>query len=458
MLGDVLSPAFFKQNNMVYCGRICAFLVLFISVQLKAGAEVRLPELVSDAMVLQRDLSTRIWGWAEPAEKIRVSFTGNRYETTADNTGHWEIMLKPGKAGGPHEMQISATNKITLRNIVIGDVWLCSGQSNMVLPMERVKEKYPEVIARSSNPMIRQFMVPVCYDFQHELNNIPSGKWAEANPENVLNFTAAGYFFARDIYETYQIPVGLINVSAGGSPVEAWLDKETLKRLPEAYAEAGKFKNNEYVGELRKKEALLSRDWYTRLWNEDEGSKNGRSWLKPGYDASFWPVMKLPAFWAELRDEQQRTTVIKNTAMVSAIDLGEWNDIHPLDKENVGKRLALAARYIAYGENKTEYSGPVFESAVLKSGKVVITFSHTGKGLLSKGGGALKHFSIKGADGKWVWAKAKIKGKKVEVWREEVENPLEVRYAWADNPEGVNLYNQAGLPANPFIATLPGDN
>jgi sialate O-acetylesterase len=641
--------------------RISTLLTLLTLVSLKSFAQVRLPELVSDGMVLQRNTSTRIWGWAAPQEKIRVNFTGNDYEVVADTRGNWEIILKPHQAGGPYEMNISASNHLAIKNILFGDVWICSGQSNMVLPMERVKEKYPEVIAKSSNSSIRQFFVPVRYDFQHELKDIPSGKWSETNPENVLNFTAAGYFFARDVYEKYKIPLGLINVSAGGSAVEGWLDAETLKRFPEQYAEAQKFMNAEEVSELRRKETNISREWYAELWNRDEGSKNGRQWLKPGYDAAQWRKMNLPAYWdeaggpgmingvvwfrkevelpaamagksarlflgrivdsdsayvngeftgsvgyqypprryqvktgvlkagkniimvrvisntgragfikdknyqlvvdnqvfdlkgewqyktgaemeslapstffqgkplglyngmiaplinytikgalwyqgeanadypsdysamfsemialwrknwrqgefpfiyvqlanyleqksepgesqwAELRDEQQKVAKMPHTAMVSAIDLGEWNDIHPLDKENVGKRLALAARYVAYGETQTEYSGPVFEMARVKSGKVTISFSHAGDGLTVKGGGELRHFAIAGADGKWVWAKAKISGKNVIVWSNEVKNPVEVRYAWADNPEGANLYNKNGLPANPFRTRL----
>ncbi|NBA87527.1 hypothetical protein GVN16_17260 [Emticicia sp. CRIBPO] len=285
---------------MGFFRRINILLTLITLVQLKTAAQVRLPELVSDGMILQRNTGTRIWGWAAPQEKIRVNFTGNDYEVVADTRSNREIIIKPHQAGGPYGMNISASKHLTIKNILFGDFWICSGQSNMVLPMERVREKYPEVIAQSSNFAISQFFVPVRYDFQHNLKDIPSGKWSAANPENVLYITAAGYFFARDIYEKYKMPVGLINVSSAGSLVEGWLEAATLKRFPEHDAEAQKFMNTEEVNELRRKEARISKEWYTMLWNKNEEvSRNGRQWLQSGYDASGWSKMNLPSF----RDE-----------------------------------------------------------------------------------------------------------------------------------------------------------
>jgi sialate O-acetylesterase len=168
--------------------------------------------------------------------------------------------------------------------------------------------------------------------------------------------------------------------------------------------------------------------------------------------ANFMEVKDKPSEsnWAELREAQLKTLAIPNTGMAVAIDLGEWNDIHPLNKEDVGKRLALAAQKVAYGDEEVVYSGPIYQSMRVKASKIIITFTNIGSGLIAKGGGELKHFAIAGTDKKFIWAKAEIKGDKVIVWNDDITNPVAVRYAWADNPEGANLYNREGLPASPF--------
>jgi sialate O-acetylesterase len=168
--------------------------------------------------------------------------------------------------------------------------------------------------------------------------------------------------------------------------------------------------------------------------------------------ANFMQAKDVPSEsdWAELREAQLKALAVPKTGMAVAIDIGEWNDIHPLDKEDVGKRLALAAQHVAYGDKKTVYSGPSYQSMKIHGHKITLTFSNTGGGLVVKGGGDLKHFAIAGSDYKFVWAKAKIEGNKIVVWNDRVEDPVSVRYAWADNPEGANLYNKEGLPASPF--------
>lgn len=630
--------------------------LLMLFLQPAFGA-VRLPRLVSDGMVLQRETNVTVWGWAEPGEKVKVEFRNKTYHATAGRDRKWDVRLANLKAGGPDRMEIVAENRITLNNVYVGDVWVCSGQSNMELTMERAKPLYGKEIRDAKNFPIRHFNVPDRYNFKHPESDLPDGEWEAADPESVLRFSAVGYFFARELYEQYRVPIGLINASLGGSPVEAWMSEEALKEFPHHLATAIKFRDDTLIQQIAEHDKKTSDAWYGLLNERDKGLKPGRkSWADPAYDASKWPVMKLPAFWdgtelgpvngvvwfrkeinvpdamagkpakllmgrivdadetyvngklvgsvsyqypprryevpagvlkagknviavrvisnagrggfikdkpyrlssdghaidltgewryrlgatmeplesqtfirwkpmglyngmiapmlnysikgviwyqgesnagnpgeyaktfpalirdwrkqwhqgvfpflyvqlpnfmepkdrpsesqwAELREAQSQALRVPKTAMSVAIDLGEWNDIHPLNKKDVGKRLALAAQKVAYGEKNIVHSGPVYQSMKIKGDKIILSFSSIGGGLMAKGGDELRQFAISGADKQFVWAEARIEGDKIVVWNDAIANPVAVRYAWADNPEGANLYNKEGLPASPF--------
>ncbi len=205
--------------------------MLLIAAQ-SAFPEISVPSLISDGMVLQRDTRLNIWGWGSPGERARVKFSGRTFSAVTDASGLWIVQLPPVKAGGPHEMEIRGRNTITIRDILIGDVWFCSGQSNMVLNMERVKEKYPSDIAAADYPQIRNFFIPTVSDAAREHNEVPPGKWIAASPANVPGFGALTFFFARDLYNEYQVPIGIINSSVGGTPIEAWISKEGFKKFP----------------------------------------------------------------------------------------------------------------------------------------------------------------------------------------------------------------------------------
>lgn len=619
--------------------------------------EVRLPRLVSDGMVLQREASVVVWGWAEPGEKVKVEFRNKTYHTVASEDRKWKVKLSNLKAGGPDRMEIVAENRIILNDVYVGDVWICSGQSNMELTMKRAKPLYEDVILHSANPNIRHFNVPDRYNFKHPEDDLPDGAWEAANPESVLRFSAVGYFFARELYERYEVPIGLINASLGGSPVESWMSEEVLKQFPHYLATARKFRSDVLIRRIEEHDKKISHAWYDLLNKRDKGWRDGsKAWADPAYDDSEWPVIQLPDFWdktelgpvngvvwfrkeitipdemagkpakllvgrivdadetyvngklvgnvtyqypprryqvppgvlkpgknviavrvisnsgrggfikdkpytlsaggveidlrgewryqlgaimeplaaqtfirwkplglyngmiapllnyaikgviwyqgesntgdpgeykqtfpalikdwrrqwgrgdfpflyvqlpnfmetkdrpsesqwAELREAQLQALRVPRTAMVVAIDLGEWNDIHPLNKKDVGKRLALAARKLAYGEKDVVHSGPVYQSMKIKGDKIVLSFSDIGGGLAAKGGDELRQFAISGADKRFVWAEARIEGDKVVVWSDAIDDPVAVRYAWADNPEGANLYNEEGLPASPF--------
>lgn len=630
-------------------------LIFFVLIFQTSFSQVKLPRLVRDSMIFQRDTKVKIWGWASAKEKIKVSFQNKKYNTAADANGNWMIVLSPMKAGGPYTMNIDAINHFTINNILIGDVWICSGQSNMVHQMILHRELYEDDIAKANYPEIRQFWIPTLTDLQKLHDDLPTGYWKSANPQDVLQFSAVAYFFAKTIYQKYHVPIGLINSSVGGPGIEAWISEEGLKQFPSVLDKIQKNKDTAYINTINRTAfaananrpkptdkgligpmpwydtSYAGKGWYNislpGYW-EDQGIKDldGIVWyrkeidvpasmtgvdakvflgrivdadflyvngklagnttyqypqrryqlpaglLKPGknifvirvinnsgkggfvadkpyyisaggqkidlkgewqykvgnafskqnsaapialeyqptalFNAMVAPLInytikgilwyqgegnisnasdyekllpaiiadwrgrwkqnyvpfiyvQLPNFgevqylpsespWAVLREAQLKTLSVPNTGIAVAIDLGEWNDIHPMNKKDVGIRLALAAEHVAYSEKNIVYSGPIYQSSKTVDNKIIISFNNIGSGLITNDGEELNQFAIAGADKKFVWAKAKIEGDKIIVWNDNISDPMYVRYAWADNPDGANLYNKEGLPASPF--------
>jgi sialate O-acetylesterase len=634
-------------------------ILIFITVLICSTiySQIKLPRLISDGMILQRDVPVKIWGWAGANEKIGISFNKKKFQTSASPDGNWSISLPAQKAGGPYEMTLTSSNTIVLKNILFGDVWLCSGQSNMELPMERVKDKYSAIISTANNLSIRQFLVPDQYDFAKENVDLSSGEWKSVNPVDILQFSAVAYFFASEIYSKYKIPIGLINSALGGSPAESWISAENIKKFPEYDAEYQKFKDGTLGPKIEESDRKISDNWYSTINKQDEGLKN--KWSQPDLEDSDWKTMNVPGYWAEtelgivngvvwfrkeidltnvdvnkskiilgrivdadsvyvnghfagttsyqyppreyvfnpkflkegrneiavrvinnsgrggfvedkpyqlildkdsldlkgawkyklgtkmaalpgqtfirwkpvglynsmiaplknykikgvlwyqgesntkkpseysalmttlignwrtdwkqgsfpfllvqltnymepksepaesswaaLRQQQKNTLAVPNTGMAVTIDLGEWNDIHPLNKYDVGKRLSLLARKMIYGEKNLIASGPLFKSMEQKGNQLILSFTDIGTGLTSKDNKPLKAFEIAGKDGKFVWADAVIEGDKIIVSNAKILNPTSVRYAWADNPDQANLYNKENLPASPFEGSL----
>ena len=632
------------------------FFIFFISFSFSSYSQVKLPKLIGDGMVLQRNTPVKIWGWAANNEKISIDFNHQVFHTSANTNGEWQILLPELKAGGPYTMTLKASNTITINDIMIGDVWLCSGQSNMEYPMERLTHIYGQEIAASANTNIRQFIVPQTYDFHSPQTDLQTGKWQSANPTSILKFSVIAYFFGNELYQKYHVPVGLINNALGGSPIEAWISEDAIKKFPVSYNELQRFKDNALVRKIDSTDNATARTWNRLLRSKDEGHKaNSIPWTSPDLNTSDWAEMKIPGYWSKepigavngivwfrkeftvpaelngkqalllmgrevdadsvfingkfvgttsyqypqrrynvpanilkegknlivvkvtnnsgeggfvldkpyelqagdvkidlkgmwkyklgakmdpmpasttlrwkpvglynsmvaplenyaikgaiwyqgesntghaveyrtllpalindwrshwnqgdfpflyvqlpnfmeakeqpsesswamLREAQFKTLSIPNTGMVVAIDLGEWNDVHPVRKKEVAHRIVLSVRKVAYGDRKMVYSGPLFQSMKIEGDLATLTFTNIGSGLVAKGD-TLKRFSIAGSDKKFVWAKAKIEKNKVVVWSEKVSHPVAVRYAWADNPSGANLYNREGLPASPF--------
>lgn len=642
-------------------------LVLILCSLTGVRAEVKLPALVGDHMVLQRDAPIRIWGWAEPGERVTVQLKNQKKRTRTGPAGTWEILLDPEVAGGPYTLTVSGTNSIELKDVMFGDVWLASGQSNMEWSLQNTNHAEREITS-AHYPDIRLFTVKREYAFE-ERKDVQSEGWQLCSPETAARFSAVAYLFGRELQQTYNVPIGLIHSSWGGTTAQTWTSPEGLKEIPRLHAASGAIQKisesdyKKYLSDLttwKNKEGAIDRgrqagktawtsselntdswpemqlpgNWYDvlqlhkyggtvwlrktaslpsmqstknaiiglgnitesdsvfvnghfvgatkgynpkRVYSIPDGvlhsgdntitlKQTGRSefggisgntddlflqvdgfsvplsgtWkyqtapdlntmpVLPGvpdfsttmpqspnllYNAMLKPLVKFrikgviwyqgesnahnfeealeyrylfPAMiqdwrrlwnqnfpflfvqlanfmtdgaepadtpWARLRESQTKTLQLPNTGMAVTIDIGNPQDIHPRNKQDVAHRLALGARHIAYGESIT-HSGPMIESLTAKGNELELEFSHVGSGLQIKDSyGYLKGFSIAGADGIFKWAQARIENNSVVIRSDSVLNPVSVRYNWGNSPDG-NLYNAEGLPAVPFEAHL----
>ena len=496
---------------------ICVIITTFAG---PVAADVVLPAVIGPNMVLQRGVEAPVWGWADPGEKVTVKIADQTQTCVADAKGNWAVKLNKMQAGGPFTMTVTGKNSIKLENILVGDVWVCSGQSNMRTPVARSKNSRQEV-KNAKYPSLRLFNVKLATADKPQSDS--QGSWCQCDPGTIPNFSAVGYFFGRHLHKNLKVPIGLIQSAYGGTPAEAWTPYEVLqaddmfrrgvirfweKRIRD-YDPAVEKKLYEAKLAAWKRQAEQAKDKGMKppprprvpaapaksshrpaglynamiapltplkikgvIWYQGEANA-GRAWqyrkLLPMMIESWrekWGQGNFPFLivqlanyrkrqpqpsqsrWAELREAQLMTLSVPNTALAVAIDIGEANNIHPRNKQDVGKRLALAARKVAYGEDIC-FSGPIYESMRIKGNKVWLKFKHTGDGLSAKEGGELKGFAVAGPDKKFVWADAKIEGNNVVVFSKQVAKPVAVRYGWADNPD-CNLYNIAGLPASPF--------
>jgi sialate O-acetylesterase len=634
-----------------------------------AHATVRLPALVGSHMVLQRGRPVPVWGWAAPGEQVSITFRGKTYAASApDATGRWQATLPATPAGGPYELMVKGQNTLVLTDVLVGDVWLASGQSNMQMPVKDLPGGYQPVqqadqeIAAANWPNIRFFTVSQTVAYRPQAEVAGSG-WRVCSPATVAQLSAVAYFFGRDLYQRYKVPMGLLVSSWGGTPAEAWTSAEGLQALPAFGGQVADFarrttslNHDQLAYQARQRELLRNVRAY------DHGYlPNGQTWAAPTFDARTWPTMPVPGIWesmpglatydgvvwlrkeidlpaslasqpltltlgkiddadstfvngvrvgfgsgynelrrylvptgllhpgrnviavrvvdtgggggitgepaelalspangtpalslagpwqyqlgldpqvqplppvpgggehaptalyngmiaplqpfalkgviwyqgesnadraaqyrtlfpaliadwrrhwnaelpflfvqlasfmparptptesawAELREAQALTLRVPGTGMATAIDIGEAADIHPHNKQEVGRRLALAARHVAYGDKAVGYTGPAYASLAVTGGAIRLRFSQPGTGLVVKNGSALHGFAVAGADRQFHWATAKVVGNEVEVQSPAVPQPVAVRYDWADNPSG-NLINKEGLPAVPF--------
>jgi len=618
----------------------------------QVNAEVKLPRLISNGMVLQRDTPLKIWGWANSGEKVKVEFLGKKYQTKTDKQGNWKVYLPAIAAGGPYTMKV---NEIEIKDILMGDVWLCSGQSNMELMVYRVLDLYQKEIEQTNNTNIHYFKPTIRTDSQTPQNDFKEGTWLPATQENIMNFSSLSYFFGDQLYQKYKVPIGLINNAIGGTAIESWVSEDFMKSYMDKWT-AGKVKADTIRATRTAGTPPVRYNFGAELAKNDPGL--GR-WSKADVNTSDWPQISLPGYWsdkgvdlrmgsiwfykefdvpdslvnkkdavlrlgriidsdsafvngifvgtisyqyppriyklpvgvlklgknklmvrvvcpggkggfveekpyelrvgsskidltgqwnyhiganlkptrgqggggggtrpaglynsltspiigyrlkgtiwyqgesntgtpmkeyqqlfkdlitswrtkfnqpdmpfifgqianlgvsnkqpvesgmANVREAQRRTLELPNTGMAVTYDIGEWNDIHPLNKKEVARRLAMEAERVAYHDSSVVSSGPLYESMEISDNSIILTFKSVGSGLFTNS--LLDGFQIASSDGKFEWANAVvISTNKVKVWSRKVTNPTVVRYAWDDNPAYANLKNKEGLPASPF--------
>ncbi|MGA8731285.1 MAG: sialate O-acetylesterase [Terracidiphilus sp.] len=484
------------------------------------SAQVTLPAVLTSHMVVQRDLPVHVWGMAAPGEQVSVAFRGETRDTKAGQLGRWSIYLKPGAAGGPFQLTVRGSSAasdaggataqtITLDDVMVGDVWVASGQSNMEFPMSRAATA-DEDLPHADNSQIRLLMVKT-KAADYALDNVDTEGWTVSSPETARDFSAVAWYFAREIAQREHVPVGVIDSTWGGTVAESWTRLTALgddASLAPLFVSRGKMTDGEADAQLKVKDERRQRDeakaqgkpepkfgWHPPLeswgpgllWNGMiapltpfpirgaiwyQGESNSALERFPLYDRIMrtliedwrrqWGVGDFPFLyvqisnykstpaedWANLRQQQLKTLGLRNTAMAVTIDIGNPDDVHPTDKVDVGHRLALAARVLSYGET-LEDSGPIFRQATPEGGSIRAWFDH-GNGMTAKGG-ELTGFEVAGADGKFQPASARLDGSTVVASSPAVAEPVLVRYGWANSPQ-CNLFNGDGLPASPFTS------
>lgn len=433
---------------------------------------VQLNPLFSDGMVLQRDVPTSVFGKADGNEKVTVKIAGKTYETEAED-GRWLVTLEPLSAGGPHVLSVTGDDEVTISDVLVGEVWICSGQSNMEWKFDEAdgaEEERPQAVY----PSIRTF--EVSHNARQEPQDVFAGKWTKCTPESVDSFSAVAYYFARELHNRLGVPVGIIDSTWGGTPAQAWTSLEKLKENPalshyvdefDSFKERG-FKDFDQRSATSLFNGMVSPmipytmkgvAWYQGESNAQQAHEyqtllttmiadwRGR-WGQGAFPFYFVQIAPHKDMVPELREAQFKTHLdVENTALIVTTDVGDAEDIHPRQKEAVGTRLALAALAKDYDKD-IEFSGPLFRKHEVRDGKVVLYFDHLGGGLVAKGD-PLMGFEIAGEDGRWRTARAIIAGENVILSHDQVSVPTAARYGWANVPE-VNLFNRADLPASPF--------
>lgn len=492
--------------------------LLLAPLAVSAETPMRLSATFGDHMVLQRDQAVPVWGWTTPGEEVTVNFAGQKKTARADSEGKWMVKLDPLAASvEPRKMEIARpAEALVVTDVLVGDVWLCSGQSNMHFQMSGV-ENSREEIAAANDPAVRFLTVEA--QFGQEPKADAKGSWKPISPATAAGCSAVAYYFGRDLRRKLGVPVGLLISSVGGTRIETWMRHETLAPIGEAGPLIEKWKNvppeefeniatayrayqhqrdQVHPAEVKAAKAkgepvppeptmpkLRCHDCPSALHNGmiaplQPFAIRGAIWYQgesnsghPGPYERLLPAMiadwrrvwgdELPFLFVQLaphrnthpafREAQRRVwQKTPHTAMVVTTDVGNAANIHPTRKRPVGERLALAARSLGYGE-KVEYSGPLFKGMDVGNGRAVISFTHTGTGLMAKGE-ELKGFTVAGADGKFHPAHAVIEGSTVVVTSDKITNPVAVRYGWAMMPDG-NFFNREGLPAVPFTTDAP---
>lgn len=469
---------------------VCAALLGFTP---GARAEVTLPNIIGSNMVLQRDMELAVWGWAEPNEEVTVQLAGVTARSAANAKGEWRVKLPAQRAGGPHDLTVRGKNTIVLSNVLIGEVWLGSGQSNMEMTVFHTSSRTKDDVASAKYPRIRFFNVAPKKTAQAtpQTNVDPSVVWTECTPETAFKFSAVAYYFGRYLQKELDVPVGLINASWGGTRIEPWIPPAGFAliddpKTKEAYARPPTLPVNHatpcalFNGNINPLIAFPIRGvlWYQGESNLGEGMAYTqkmealiKSWraawgqgdfpffyvqLAPYRTKLFGPgnverVELMPEMWESQAAVMRR---VPGTGMCVTTDIGNLTDIHPRNKEEVSRRLWLWAQATVYGHKDVVCSGPIYKSMKVEGSKIRLQFDYAQQGLASRDGQPLNWFQIAGEDGKFVDAAAVIEGASVVVSNASALNPTAVRFGW-DQCAEPNLINKAGLPASPFRTNPP---
>jgi len=461
-----------KRNHLHQIKALNLTAILLLLLNSSVLAKVTLPEIFANDMVLQQDKRVSIWGWADAGEKIVISFAGQTVMTRADKNGRWIVKPSPLKAGGPYKMTIKGKkNKIKLKNVMIGEVWLCSGQSNMEWSLKKLGT-YTEEIRKADYPNLRLFHIPK--KTSNEPHDSVNAAWEICSPNSVENFSGTGYFFGKYLQKELGVTVALIQSAWGGTRIEPWIP-------PAVYNKDWNYPNDNakqqpsvtYNGMIHPIIPFTIRGaiWYQgesnciqkdRMLYYDKFETMVSSWRKlwaqgdfPFYFVQlapydYTPKQKLASdelayFW----ETQTKCLNIPNTGMAVTMDIGNVKDIHPKNKHELGKRLALWALAKDYGKDNIVYSGPLYKSMKVEADKIRISFDHTGSGLTANDSKELTWFTIAGNDKVFHPATAVIDADTVVVSSEQVKEPAAVRFAWEQSALP-NLSNKDALPASPF--------
>ena len=456
-------------------------LALIVATPSAVFSATTLPAIIGDHMVLQRGQPIPIWGRDDPGTEVEVAIAGKSASAKADEAGKWSVELPAMEAGGPHTLTVKGSGEINVKDVLVGEVWLCSGQSNMEWTVSRSNDREDE-IAAANYPRIRHIKIPhVAADTPR--SDVNSRGWQVSSPATAGNFTAVGYFFGRHISKELDVPVGLIGSNWGGTRIEPWTPPVGFRKVPKLASIA---KNLEKYPEKRKDGSINHQSplalyngmihplvpfairgalWYQGESNHGEGMLYHEKMKALIYGwRALWKREDLPFYFVQLApyryggdptrlpgiwEAQLKTLSVPHTGMAVTVDIGNVGDIHPRNKQDVGKRLALWALAKTYGRKYLVYSGPLYRSMKVEGEEVRLRFDHVGGGLVSRDGAPLSRFTIAGADRKFVEAKARIDGDTVVVHTDGVEKPVAVRFAWHQEAEP-NLSNEEGLPASPF--------
>jgi sialate O-acetylesterase len=456
-----------KNNIIVF--------VLFLILSNTAFANVTLPNVFSDNMVLQRNSEVKIWGWANPKEEVKItpSWNNKEYKIIASNQAYWTISIPTPKEGGPYTISLKGYNEITLKNILIGEVWLCSGQSNMEMNASWGIENGEEEAKKPTNPNIRFFSVEKA-SASCPQNNL-SGNWTVCTPETMKKNSALAYFFAQKVNANLKnVPIGMIISAWGATPAEVWIPENVIQNNMELLEASKKINQNEYCpiepgrtfnsminpligykiagvlwyqGESNVGSAIYDKTFaalitsWRSLWKEDF----------PFYSVQIAPYQNGNDNFSSVqtRDFQRRTLRISNTAMVVTSDISTTDDIHPKNKKSVGVRLANLALKNIYKTNNDLVNGPLFKDLKIEKNKVIVHFDYA-DGLYFKNKKS-NQFEVSGSDNVFYEADAEIRNNEIILQSNKVIKPVKVRFSWKNDAQS-QLFNKANLPASSFIS------